>query len=85
MEPICQTLLEWEQCRLGIKYIQHDDADENKAFIEMANGTKWCLHLVPEFTGAGTPQQNQLVELGFTSVSAQSLAMLSRANLLLQI
>ncbi len=85
LEPLCQTLLEWEQQGLTVKYVRHDDAGENKAFIKIANGPKWRLHIVPEFTGAGTPQRNQLVELGFTSVSAQARAMLSRANLPLQI
>ncbi len=78
LEPLCQTLLEWEQRGLGIKYVQHDDASENKAFIKLA---KWHLCLVPEFMGAITPQCNQLVKLGFTSVSAKARSMLSRANL----
>ncbi len=34
--------------------------------------------------GADTPQQNQLIKLGFTSVSAQAWAMLSRAHLPIQ-
>ncbi len=40
LEPFCQTLLEWEQHVLGIKYLQHDDAGENKAFIKKANSPK---------------------------------------------
>ncbi len=84
LKPLCQTLLEWEQHGMGIEYIWHDNAGENKAFVKTANRPKWCLHLVPEFTGAGTPQQNQLVELGCTSVSAQARAILSRENLPLQ-
>ncbi len=52
--------------------------------IKMANGPKWRLYVVLALTGAGTPQQNQLVKLGFTSVSVQAQAMLSRANLPLQ-
>ncbi len=75
LESLFQTLLEWKQYGLGIMKVRHDVASENKAFIKMANCPKWRLHLVPKFTGAGTPQQNQLVKLGL---------MLSRANLPLQ-
>ncbi len=48
LEPLCQTLLDWERHELGIKYLWYDDAGENKAFIKMANGPKWHLHLVQE-------------------------------------
>ncbi len=72
---------DWQHHGLGIKYTRHDNAGENKVFIKMANGPKWCLHIVPEFTGAGTPNCNQLVTLGSTSLSVQAWAMLSRENL----
>ncbi len=40
LEPLCQTLLEWEQHGLQIKYIWHNDAGKNKTFIKMAHGPK---------------------------------------------
>lgn len=76
-----QTLLEWSSQGLGIKYVQHDDAGKNKAFIKVANGPKRRLHLLPDFTSVGVPQHNQLVELGFTLASVQAWAILYKANL----
>ena len=48
-------------------YVRHDNALENKALIKVANDLQWKLGVTK--IGKGTPQRNQLVELGCVKIS----------------
>jgi hypothetical protein len=50
-------------------------------FAKLVNSKEWNLRLVFEFTGAGTPQRNYLVEVGSSTLWGQLRAMFDAAFL----
>jgi Zinc knuckle len=62
-ETACEMVHQLQTAGVNIKYVRLDNAGENMVFAKLANSKQWNLRLVFEFTGAGTPQRNYLVEL----------------------
>jgi hypothetical protein len=67
-EKACQAIRDLKQKGINVKYVRLDNAGENVAFSQLANGKEWNMQLTFEFTGARTLQQNYLVEVGFATL-----------------
>jgi hypothetical protein len=80
-EAACEVVHQMQTVGVSIKYVRLDNAGENMVFAKMANNKQWNLRLVFEFTGAGTPQRNYLVEVGFSTLSGRLQAMFDAAFL----
>ena len=80
IQPTCEFLKKCKQAGKPCKYLRQDDSGENKALGKEVNSKGWQLGITIEYTGAGTPQRNHLVELGFASVSNKGRALLTDTN-----
>jgi hypothetical protein len=80
-EAACEVVHQMQTVGVSIKYVRLDNAGENMVFAKMANNKQWNLRLVFEFTGAGTPQRNYLVEVGFSTLSGRLQAMFDARRL----
>ena len=78
---MCQFLHKWQVGGLNVKYVHLDNTGENIVFFNRANNADWKLNLTFEFTGAGVPQRNHLVELAFATLWGQVQAMMQDANI----
>ena len=64
-----------------IKILRQDNAKENVAAVKHARGKDWKLDFKAEFTARQTPQQNAIVETGFTVLAAQARSMMNAAQI----
>jgi hypothetical protein len=78
-EAACKIVHKLQTEGVNVKYVRLDNAGENLAFARMANSKEWNLRLVFEFTGAGTPQRNYLVEVGFSTLWGRLRALFDAA------
>jgi hypothetical protein len=78
-ETACNIVQKLQNAGVIIKYVRLDNAGENGVFVQLANSKDWNLQLTFEFTGAGTPQRNYLVEIGFSALWGRLCAMLDAA------
>jgi hypothetical protein len=78
-EAACNMVHKLQSEGVNIKFVRLDNAGENVAFAQLANSKYWNLRLTFEFTGAGTPQRNYLVEIGFSALWGRLRAMLDAA------
>ena len=78
-EVACNIVRKLQMGGVNIKYVRMDNAGENVAFAQLANSKDWSLRLSFEFTGAGTPQRNYLVEIGFSTLWGRLRAMFDAA------
>jgi hypothetical protein len=78
-ETACNIVHKLQNAGVNIKYVRLDNAGENGVFAQLANSKDWNLRLTFEFTGAGTPQRNYLVEIGFSTLWGRLRAMLDAA------
>ena len=74
-------LSDWKTKGKAVNTIRCDNAGENKAI--QARGTEhiWQLGLTFEYTSAGTPQQNALVEKFFETIYNRTRATMIFANI----
>ncbi len=63
-----------------IKILQQDNAKENIAAIKLARGKDWKIVFKAEFTAQKTPQQNLVIQTGFTVLAAQARSMMNAAQ-----
>lgn len=64
-----------------IKILRQDNAKENIAAIKHAHGSTWKLTFGAELTARKTPQQNLVVETGFTVLAAQARSMMNAVQI----
>ncbi len=64
-----------------IKILRQDNAKENVAAINMAQGKDWKIVFKAEFTVQKTPQQNLIAETAFMVIAAQAQSMMNAAQL----
>jgi hypothetical protein len=75
LEKACKVIRKLKQEGINIKYVRLDNAGENKLFASIGNNHIWNLQLTFEFTGAHTPQQNYLAEVGSATLWGRWRAM----------
>ena len=80
VEPTCEKLYKWMKNKKGAKYIRLDNAGENKLLEKRSNSVEWKLILEFEYNARDTPQQNHLVEIGFSTIGEKGRAMMIAAN-----
>ena len=81
VEPACKKFSKWKNNGKPVTYIRHNNAPENKVFIQIVNESKWKQGETAEYTGKGTHQWNQLAELGSADIADNARAMMVQANL----
>ena len=81
MEPTCKKFNEWKNNGKPVSYIRHNNAPENKLLIKITKDLQWKLSVTTEYTGKGTPQRNQIVELEFAEIVREERAMMLQPNL----
>ena len=84
VQPTCEKWNLWKQQGVPVAHVRCDNAGENLKLEAAANGNRWKLNIAFEYTGAATPQRNNLVELGFATLWARARAMMIQAGVPLQ-
>ena len=69
----------WKNKGINLKFIRCDDAGENKKLEEEL--IKRQMGVQFEYTGAGTPQHNGVVERAFATLMGRTRAMLTAAGM----
>lgn len=85
VEPTCEMFHLWKELGRAVKIVRCDNAGENLLLEQTANGRNWKLGIMFEYTGRDTPQRNALAEVGFATIMARVRAMLSAANLQIEV
>ena len=81
IEATCKLLSDWKAKGNPVHTIRCDNAGENRAIQTRSTEHTWQLGLTFEFTGAGTPQQNALVEKFFETIYNRTRATMTFANI----
>ena len=81
IEATCKLLSDWKAKGKLVHTIRCDNAGENRAIQARSTEHIWQLGLTFEFTGAGTPQQNALVEKFFETIYNRTRATMIFANI----
>jgi hypothetical protein len=76
---MCRILRDFTNKGYPPEAIRMDNAGENKKFAEVARSNKWNIKANMEFTSRSTPQQNNLVEINFATISWRARAMCNAA------
>ena len=84
VQPTCEKWNLWKQQGVPVANVRCDNAGENLKLESAANGNRWKLNIAFEYTGAATPQRNNLVELGFATLWARARAMMIQAGVPLE-
>ena len=81
VEPSCVKLREWRNKGKHVTNLRMDNAGENKSLKDRVNSADWKLDVEEvEFTSRDSPQQNHLVEIGFTTIADRGRAMMNGAH-----
>ena len=80
VEPTCIQFNKWKQDGKPVGIVRCDNGGENKALETRCESADWKLGIVFEWTARNTPQQNSLVEVGFTTIGNRGRAMMIAAN-----
>ena len=80
IEPTCQLFKEYQGKEKEVKILRMDNAGENKELVKQLNSKKWQLYPKIEWTARDTPQQNHLVEVGFTTLYGRGRALMIEAK-----
>ena len=83
VEPTCEKWYRWQQSGMPVKIVRCDNGGENKKLEKRSNSAMWKLDITFEYTARDTPQQNSLVEVGFTTIGNRARAMMIAANIVL--
>ena len=81
VEPTYVKFERWKAAGMAVKNIRCDNCGENVKLEKRCNGVEWKLNLTFEYTARDTPQQNSLVEVGFTTIGNCGRAMMISANI----
>ena len=81
IEETCKLLSDWKTKRKPVHIIRCDNAGENKAIQARSTDHIWQLGLTFEYTSAGTPQHNALVEKFFETIYNRTRATMVFANI----
>ena len=84
VEPTLEKFNKWEQAGKPVKNVRLDNAGENVKMKKRSESADWKMNINWEFTARNTPQQNHLLELGFTTIAAGARAMMHAANVPLE-
>jgi len=79
-ESTCKPLEGWQSKGSMTKYIQLDNAGENKLFEKFSKSSDWQFNWQFEYTSRDTPQHNHMAELGFAVISNKVGALFIREN-----
>ena len=79
--PTCTLFTKQKADGRGVKFLQMDNAGENKKLQSTAEKPEWGLGITCNFTAAVTPLHNHLAEMAFTTIAARGRAMMCQANL----
>ena len=66
---------------MPVKTVRCDNGGENLKLEKRCNGVEWKLNVNFEYTAKDTPQQNSLVEVGFTTIGNRGKAMMIATNI----
>jgi len=66
-EAMCDVLKAWRDKGIVMKFMQMDNAGENKLFENRARSKDWQLGIQMEYTLRDTPQHNHLAKLTFAA------------------
>ena len=82
VEPTCERLRRLEQVTGNeLHFMRQDNAGENKLLQMRMRGADWQFKTEFEYTARDTPQQNSLVEVGFSTIASRGRAMMNQANI----
>jgi len=81
VEPTCVKLNKLADIAGKIEHLRQDNAGKNLALAKNMGSNDWKMKTKIEYTAKGTPQQNHLAELGFTTIAARTRATTNRANI----
>mgnify|MGYP000117070222 CR=1 FL=1 len=82
VNPTCEKLERWKAAGILVKNIRCGNGGENIKLEKRCNGVEWKLNATFKYTARDTPQQNSLVEVGFTTIGNRGRAMMIAANIL---
>jgi hypothetical protein len=86
IKPTCEQFHKWKLNSMApVTHVRMDGAGENKKLQTRSDLSDWKLNLKFEITTRNTPQQNNLVELGFTTLANCGRAMMNQANVPLSV
>ena len=80
IDPTCTRMSKWKAMGLPVESIRRDNAGESKKLEETINGEKWKININLEYTARYSPQQNRVVETGFSVLLNKGRAMLIDEN-----
>ena len=80
-EPTCEVFHKWKQEGNPVGIVRCDNAGENKKLEGRYKSADWKLGIDFEWTARATPQQNSLMEVGFTTIGNHGRAMMIAANI----
>ena len=66
---------------MNIKYVQFDNAGENRSLDATCNGKDWKMVIQFEYTACDTPQQNHLADIGIYVLCSRGRALISCAKI----
>ena len=81
VEPTCEKFERWKAAGMPVKNVRCDNGGENVKLEKRCNGVDWKLNVAFEYTARDTPQQNSIVEVGFTTIGNRGRAMMIAANI----
>ena len=81
VEPTCEMFHKWKREGKPEKSVRCDNAGENKKLEGHCKSVAWKLNVDFEWTAHTTPQQNSLVEVGFTTIGNLGREMMIAANI----
>ena len=82
VEPTCVKLDKFANIAGSIGHLRQDNAGKNLKLAKIMGNAEWNVKTKIKYTAKGTPQQNHLAELGFTTITARTRATMNRANIL---
>ena len=68
VKPTCEQFEKWKQKNKPVAIVLCDNGGENKALALRSKSAERKLGIDFEWTARNTPQQNTLVEVGFTTI-----------------
>ena len=81
VEPTCIKLNKLAEIAGEVKHLRQDNAGKNLALAKSMGSVEWKMKTKIEYTARDTPQQNHMMELGFTTIAARTRATMNRANI----
>ena len=81
VEPTCEMFHKWKLEGKPVGIVRCDNAGENMKLKDQCKSADWKLGIDFEWTARATPQQNSLVEVGFTTIGDRGRAMMIAANI----